>query len=106
MLVALVAETMPSVLAHAVQRQHFRARNARLVATRDHAAFTGHDVLGGVEAETPEVAERAGLASVVSGLDGVRAILDHFEVVLARNLDDRVHLARSSREMHRQDRSR
>src|SRR6185437_7348841 len=101
-LVTLVAETVPRILAHAVQGQHLRPRNARLVAAGDHAALPGDDVLGGVETEAAKVPERPGLASVVGGLDGVRTILDDFEVVFARDLHDWIHLAGPSRKMHGQ----
>ena len=60
-----------------MQRQHLaRAAKLLVVAPEDHAAFAGHHVLGGVEAEAAEVAEGPGLAAVVFGLDGVRAVLD------------------------------
>ncbi len=106
MLVSGVAEAVPRVLAHAVQRKYLRARDARLVATEHHAALAGHHVLGHVEAVAAEIAETARARAVVLGFDRVRAILDDDEVVAARDRHDRIHCACAPREMHRQDRTR
>ena len=75
-LVALIAETMPGVLAHTVQRENSGAGNMFLAPPQNHPALAGRDVLGHVEAEAAEVAKRPCLAPAVLGLDSVRAILD------------------------------
>ena len=103
MLVPLVAETVPGVLAHPVQRRHSRPRDARFAAAEDHATLTGPHGLGDIEIFAAEIAKRASVLAVKLFADGVRAVLDHDEVMLACDGHDSVHRAGTTGEMHGQD---
>ena len=77
----LIAEAMPGVLAHAMQRKHFGAGDVFLITPQDHATLAGHDILGDVEAEAAEIAEGARRLAAELGLDGVGAdLLQRVEV--------------------------
>ena len=103
-LVALVAETLPGVLAHAVQRQDADPVGQFGIVGQDHAAFAGGQVLGHVEAVTTAQTGSTHRAPVVSGFQGVRAVLDQHQVVLADDRHDGVHVAGAPGEMHDQHR--
>jgi hypothetical protein len=48
----------------------------------------------------------ADLAPAVGGREAVRGVFDHREAVTARNVEDRIHLAREPRDVDRNDRAR
>src|SRR5258708_19168544 len=100
MLVAFVAEAMPGVLAHAVQRQHLRASDMRLVADDDHTAFAGCYVLGCIETEAAKRAKCARLVSSIFCFYGVGAIFDHDQAMLFGDRYDVVHSTCASGEMY------
>jgi hypothetical protein len=89
-----------------VQAEHLDAGRVLLLARQDHAAFAGNDVLGHVEREAAEVADRADVLAVVLRLDGVRAVLDDLELVLPRQRHQLVHFAGPPREVNRHDGTR
>ena len=72
----------------------------------DGAAFAGRNVLGFLEAEAAQVAERAALAALVLRQPRLAGILDHGELVLAGDGVDRVHVARHAEDVHRHDGAR
>ena len=77
-----------------------------LAHARDRAAFAGRNVLGFLEAEAPQVADRAALAALVFRQPRLAGILDHGQLVLAGNGVDRVHVARHAEDVHRHDGAR
>ncbi len=101
--VALVAEAVPGVLAHAMQGEDAGAGNVFLIAPQDHAALAGHHVLGDVEAEAPEIAKGASRAPPVFGFDGMGAIFDHDQPIFVSNGHDPVHVAGAACEVNRQN---
>ena len=78
MLVALIAETLPGVFAHPMQRQHLDAREVVFITRQDHAAFAGRNILRRIETETTEISEGAGFAAVILGFDRVGAVFNQF----------------------------
>jgi hypothetical protein len=54
---------------------------ASFIVRRDHAPFGGGHVLGGVETETGERAQRSDLPAVKYAFDGVGSVFDHEQVV-------------------------
>src|SRR5208282_5027894 len=80
----------------------------RVVRRGDHAALGGGEILGGVEAEAGEVANRADLrhpasVHVARGTGSVRGILDDLQIVGARDVEDAIHVAGVAGEVHRQN---
>ena len=73
------------------------------LARDDHAAFTRGHLLVGVEGEHPRVPQRAHRAMLVGGTDCFARILDHGEIVAARDLQDRVHVGWLSEDMDGED---
>ena len=64
-----------------------------LVVADDHAAFAaGREVLGLAEREAADRTDGAGLLALVHAAEALRAVLDHEEVVLLRDLHDRIHV--------------
>ena len=92
---------LPRVLVEAVQPERAQPLDDGRVVGREHPALAGGEVLGGVEAEGREAADRADLAAAVPGLRRVRGVLDHREPVARGERADRVHLAGPARHVHR-----
>ena len=80
--------------------------NQFLAHARDRAAFAGRNVLGFLEAEAAQVADRAALAALVFGQPRLAGVLDHRQLVLAGDGVDRVHVARHAEDVHRHDGAR
>jgi len=74
-----------------------------LAAAEDHATLAGHHVFGDIEAVAAEIAKRAGVLAVKICFYGVRAVLDHDEIVLACDGHDAAHRAATNGEMYGQD---
>jgi hypothetical protein len=72
---------------------------------QDHAALAGRNVLGDVEAEAPEVAERSRGVPVVARLDGVSAVFDDDQLVTRRQIPDGRDITRPAGEVHGDDRA-
>ncbi len=73
------------------------------VGDRDHAALAGGHVLGGVEREHREGAERADGRAVQRGAVGLRRVLEDLEPVLPGDRSDAVHVGRMPVEVHGHD---
>ncbi len=101
--VAFIAETLPGVLAHAMQSQHLYARQIFFHACQHHTAFAGGYVLGGIETEAAKVAEGTGFSAVIFRFDRVCAVLDYFQSMTLGDVGERLHVCRAPGEMHRQD---
>ena len=107
---AALVVALPRVLVHPVQagdRDFFRER---VVGGGDHAALGGGEIFGGVETEAGEVADGADFrhpaaVHVTRGAGGVRGVLDNFQIVGARDVEDPIHVASMTGEVHRQDRA-
>ena len=78
----------------------------RIIVCDRHAAVAAGDVLEFVEAETADVSERADGFPGVTRAVSLGAVFDHGNVFLARQLDDRFHVARVASQMHGDDRAR
>ena len=79
MLVSLVSEALPSILAHSMKRQDLYADRILLFAREDHSPFARDDILRDIKAEAAEVAEGAGFFPLVFRLDGMGAVFDYFQ---------------------------
>ena len=78
----------------------------RIVAG-DHAAVAETaEVLAREKREAAVIADRTDPASLVLGTDRLTGVFDHDQIVLFRNLHDRVHIGRLAEEVHRDDRLR
>src|SRR5262249_3836679 len=106
LLEALVGEAFPGVGAQTVQGQRLDALGPFLVRGRHHATLARDDVLGHVEAERTQVAERAGVAAVVERFDGVGTVLDYLQAVSVGEVADRLHVAGPAGEVDGEDRPR
>src|SRR5438093_13403813 len=69
----------------------------------DHAAFARRHVLRRVEGEARRVAEVARLLPVVFGAVGLGRVLDDWDAVFLRRVDDRFHVRRLAVEVDRHD---
>src|SRR5438093_7776840 len=69
----------------------------------DHAAFARRHVLRRVEGEARRVAEVARLLPVVFGAVGLGRVLDDWDAVFLRRVDDRFHVRRLPVEVERDD---
>lgn len=72
----------------------------------DSATFARRQVLGVLEAEASEVADRSAFLSLVVREPGLTGVLDDRETVLPGDGHDRVHVARHPVDMHRHDGAR
>ena len=105
---AALVVALPRVLVHPVQagdRDFIRERGVR---RGDHAALGGGEILGGVEAEASEIADGADLrhpaaVHVARGAGRVRGVLDHFQIVVARDVENAIHVAGVTGKVHRQN---
>ena len=105
---AALVVALPRVLVHPVQAGDGDFFRERIVGRGDHAAFGGGEILGGIEAEAGEVADSADFrhpaaVHVTRGTGGVRGVLDNFQIVGARDVEDAIHVAGVAGEVHRQD---
>ena len=76
-----------------------------VVVAAHHAALAARrEVLGLAEREAADRADRAGLLALVDAAEALRAVLDHVELVLLRDLHDRVHVGHHAVEVHDGDR--
>ena len=103
MLVSLIAEALPCILAHPMKRQDLDAGRILLFAGEDHPSLSGDDVLRDIKAEAPEIAEGAGFFPPVFRFDGMGAVFDQFQSVPFRQVAQRVHFTRTPRKMNRKD---
>ncbi len=107
---AALVVALPRVLVHPVQagdRDFFRER---VIGRGDHAALGGGEIFGRVETEAGEIADGADFrhpaaVHVARGTGGVRGILDDFQIVVARDVENAIHVASVAGEVHRQDRA-
>src|SRR6185436_20296081 len=96
----------PRVATHAVQRGGADEGGRGVVLCGDHAAFTGRQVLGRVEAETGEVGNRTDLTAADRAFHAVRRVLDDHQAVGAGEPLERVEICRAPRVVHRQQHAR
>src|SRR6266545_2559239 len=80
--VPFIAETLPCVFAHAMQRQGFDSCKIFLRARKHHSTFAGRHILSRIKTKATEVAKRSSLAAVIFRLDGVGAVFDYFQPVM------------------------
>jgi len=73
---------------------------------RHHPSFTGRDDLPRMEGEAAHIAEPTHRPALVARADATRRVLDHRKAVAAGSGEDRVHLRRESKQMHRDHRLR
>lgn len=94
----------PGVAAHAVQ-----AQDARLVdhlrRAGEHPALCRGEILGRVEAERGEIAERSDLLPPVGSRYCVGGVLDQVEAALTRQVEQRAHVNRMARIVDWQNRA-
>ena len=82
----------------------------RVIGGHDHATLGGGEILGRIEAEAGEIADGADFrhpaaVHVARGAGGVGGVLDDFQIVGARDVEDAIHVAGVAGEVHRQDRA-
>src|SRR5208282_2831227 len=107
---AALVVALPRVLVHSVQAGDGDFFSQRVVGGGDYAALGGGEILGGVETETGEVADGADFrhpapVHVARGAGRVRGILDNFQIVVARDFEDPIHVASLAGKVHGQDRA-
>src|SRR5215813_5063987 len=83
---------LPRVAADAVQGEDAHAIGESAVLRSDHAAFAGGDGLGGVKRKTSDIANCANGSAFVCGRKGMSCVFDDFQIVTARDAQDRVHM--------------
>src|SRR5262249_21016719 len=101
--VAVVAESPPRVLAHAVEGEGLQAIRQLLVRREAHPSRGGRDVLRHIEAEATEGAECAGVSSFVQRLDGMCAVFDQDDSTPLCDPNERIHVAGTAGEMYGQN---
>ena len=75
-----------------------------VVGHEEAAVADGVEVLERVRGERADVAEGAAMAPVVEGAHRLRRVLDHEQIVPARDVHDRVHVGDAAAPVHRHDR--
>jgi len=83
-----------------------RAFHQRFVVDQQRAAFARDHILGLVEAQRAQRAERPQRLAAIGREDSLRGVLDHGEAVALRDRHDRVHLAAHARVVDDADRLR
>ena len=96
---------LPGVASNSMQPHHAHALGSNAVASSDHPAFAGGESLGRVKAEAGEFADGADVPRFINRRKRVRRIFDHVQIVAARNLANRIHIAGLPAEMHRNHRA-
>ena len=81
MLEPFVGIAVPRALAHAVQAVHLHLFSPILVIRSHHAALTGANVFGNIEAEDGHVAKIAHLLPLIFRLNGVCGVADNQQAV-------------------------
>src|SRR6266849_8452237 len=104
-LVSSIAKARPRVCAHSVKSQDPSLVGEGLLVGAQHTPLDGAHVLGHVETETTCSTEGPHLATSVPAFDCVGGIFQQKQVVALRNVDQRIHLTRSSGEMNGKDRA-
>ncbi len=99
-----VGEPLPGADAEAVQREPLDLLGDRLGVGHQRPALDRGDVLGHVERERGEVAERADPPPLPLGPDRVRRVLDHVQPVAIAQLGQPVHVDRPAGQVHGHDR--
>ena len=73
------------------------------IVGEDGAAFTGGELLVGIETEDGQVAEAAGKAALKLGADGFTCVFNEREVVAAGDGLERVHVGGDAEGVHNED---
>ena len=102
---AVEAELLVMILAaSSMDPKHAHMLGQVVIIGGHHAAVAiGTEVLGGKEAETPDVPHATRLVSFVSGPEGLSTILHYLETVLTRKLEQRVHVTTLPIQVYRDD---
>ena len=95
-----LSKSRPGIRRDAVIREQLHAGDEFRVPADHHATVTGGDALGGIEAEAARITHQARRMAVICGLDGVGAVLDQLQTVLPRDLQDGIHVATASAQVH------
>src|SRR5207249_4541698 len=85
---------------------HPRALGEVRIVGDHHSALTGHHVLRLLEAEDPAVSHGPYQPALVPSSWRLRTVFDHFEMMAARDREDRVHIGWVPQKMHRDHRFR
>ena len=94
---------VPAVLGDAVHREHSDAFAQGLVVGGQRAAFAGRHVLRRIEAESRGVAHAANAPVAVVAAHRMSRVGQHLQVVTLGDVEDRIHLARLTGEVHGDD---
>src|SRR5262245_13689495 len=105
-LIALVGEPFPCILAHPVQREDLEAIRGVFARREDHPPFARRDVLRDVEAETTKLSERPDVLALVGRLDSMGTIFDQQESMLLRQPAEPIHIAWTTGKVHGEARLR
>ena len=92
---------------HAVHAQDVRALEKRRVLRHQRARIAERaEILRREKTGHAEIAERAHRPAAIVRAERLRRVLDHAQVVLRGEREDRVHVGGLAEEMHRDDRAR
>ena len=92
---------------HAVHAEELETgRDVVAGGRKKPAVADAAEVLRGIEAETPDVADRAGAATVPGRQNRLGGILDHRKASGLRDRQDRIHVGGASKQMDGDDRLR
>src|SRR6266446_3134632 len=84
--------------------QNAQTRRAFRRIGHDHARIaTRAQILGWVKTKASDVAQRTGTPALVACANGLRAVFDHLQVLLAREVHDRVHVRSQTVEVNDDD---
>ena len=89
-----------------MQREHLQLLRQRRIGAGDHPAFRGGHIFGGIKTEDGGIADAADHAAAILRADGMRGVLQHEQVMPARDIQNIRHRAGMAGEMHRNDGAR
>ena len=80
-------------------------RSDQIFVLTDHRSGVakGAEIFAGIETERRGIADRSDALSAPASAVRLGCVFDHFQIVLARDLHDRVHVARLAVKVDRDD---
>ena len=84
--------------------KQLQANVCLFIVGNGHPAVARRHVFGLLQAETTDMSERPHVPAPESGCVGLAAILDQDKIVSIRNIHNRIHVARPSKQVHQNNR--